>query len=172
MIGWVQISRRDVARAEQALLGDVKGVRDEIGVLSIHQAISDRLFPGTSVLHTRLRYALFVPWLMQRAARQSHRSSALMLRDLEVLLTGQLLNGAGLGEPQSKGIIGGRVYRDPAAQPPSFSYWTALSRWGIVAKGHAGASRETVLRLAKDEWSASRKLAKDEQGHSWGSPRG
>jgi hypothetical protein len=59
MIGWVQISRREVARAEQALLGEGKGVRDEIGLLSIHQAISDRLFPGTSVLHTRLRYALF-----------------------------------------------------------------------------------------------------------------
>ena len=37
--------------------------RDEIGFLLIHQGFADRFFPGTSVLHTRVRYALFVPWL-------------------------------------------------------------------------------------------------------------
>ena len=66
-VGWVLISRREVAQAEQALLGEFKGVRDEVGLLAIHQAVSDRLFPGTSVLHTRLRYGLFVPWLMRQA---------------------------------------------------------------------------------------------------------
>lgn len=42
---------------------DQKGVRDEIGFLIVHQRYADRFFPGTSVLHTRLRYVLFVPWL-------------------------------------------------------------------------------------------------------------
>lgn len=168
MIGWVQISRRDVARAEQAMLGDVKGVRDEIGVLAVHQAISDRLFPGTSVLHTRLRYALFVPWLMQRAARQTSRAPIAALRELEVALTGQLLGDKDSSAPQAKGIIGGRVYDSPAAQPPSFSYWTALSTWGLITKAYAGSSREKVLRQASLDWCARRRTARDEEGFAIG----
>lgn len=168
MIGWVQISRRDVARAEQAMLGDVKGVRDEIGVLAVHQAISDRLFPGTSVLHTRLRYALFVPWLMQRAARQSSRAPIVALRELEVALTGQLLGDKNSSAPQAKGIIGGRVYDSPAAQPPSFSYWTALSTWGLITNAYAGSSREKVLRQAGLDWRTSRRTARDEEGFAIG----
>ncbi len=67
MIGWIMLSRQAVASAEAALKSDELGVRDEVGFLNLHQAFSDRFFPGTSVLHTRLRYALFVPWLMAHA---------------------------------------------------------------------------------------------------------
>jgi hypothetical protein len=34
---------------------------DEIGIGPIRDTIADVLFPGTSVLHTRARYLLFVP---------------------------------------------------------------------------------------------------------------
>ena len=54
MIGWIQLSRQAVGQAEQALHGDERGVRDEIGFQVLHQAFADHFFPGTSVLHTRL----------------------------------------------------------------------------------------------------------------------
>ncbi|WP_240513812.1 DUF6361 family protein [Brevibacterium aurantiacum] len=41
---------------------------DDLGLGGIRDAFSDTLFPGTSTLHTRIRYALFVPWLMQLAS--------------------------------------------------------------------------------------------------------
>ena len=146
-VGWVLISRSHVARAEQALLGDVKGVRDEVGLLTIHQAIADRLFPGTSVLHTRLRYALFVPWLMQEAAKTSPKAPATALVRLETQLTGKLCLAAGVN-PNMTGIIGGRVHPTPASQPASFSYWTALSTWGILHRTASKSvpSREAVLK--------------------------
>ena len=62
-IGWTLLSRDVLRRAETHLREDVEGVRDEIGFLSLHPAYADRFFPGTSVLHTRLRYAPFLPWL-------------------------------------------------------------------------------------------------------------
>ncbi len=62
-LGWTLLSRDALRRAETQLRTDVQGVRDEIGFLGLHQAYVDRLFPGTSVLHTRLRYVLFVPWI-------------------------------------------------------------------------------------------------------------
>ena len=43
-------------------MADSAGVRDEVGVLSLHTAYANRFFLGTSVQQTRLRYALFVPW--------------------------------------------------------------------------------------------------------------
>jgi hypothetical protein len=170
MIGWVQISRREVARAEQALLGEGKGVRDELGLLSIHQAISDRLFPGTSVLHTRLRYALFVPWLMRRAAARPVRSHTAALRDMELRLTGQLVGAATADEAGQKGIIGGRVYQRsgaPAAQPPSFAYWTALSTWHILgaADMRRGMSRDHAMHMLHEATRDQRHLAKDELGN-------
>ena len=60
--GWTQISRASVQRAELQLTDATQGILDELGLLEIHQAYADRFFPGTSVLHTRLRYVLFVAW--------------------------------------------------------------------------------------------------------------
>lgn len=67
-VGWVLLSREAVARAEEALDPDDRGVRDEVGFLALHQGFADWFFPGTSVLHTRLRYVLFVPWLASAGA--------------------------------------------------------------------------------------------------------
>src|SRR5262249_4445670 len=69
--GWTLLSRDALRRAETQLREDVEGVRDETGFLSLHQAYADRFFPGTSVLHTRLRYVLFVPWMYQAATRRA-----------------------------------------------------------------------------------------------------
>ena len=57
-LGWTLLSRDALRRAETQLRDEVQGVRDEIGFLAVHQAYADRFFPGTSVLHTRLRYRL------------------------------------------------------------------------------------------------------------------
>ena len=40
---------------------------DELGVSSIRDAITHQLFPGSSVLQTRARYLLFIPWLVADA---------------------------------------------------------------------------------------------------------
>lgn len=164
-IGWVLISRTDVGNAEKLLLAEDQGMVDELGLLAIHQAVADQLFPGTSVLHTRLRYALFVPWLMQRAARDNDPVAA--LRSLEYKLTGQLIHGARNDSVGRKGIIGARVHRHNqfAAQPPSYSYWTALSAWGILGREYVNAqtSRETVLALLA-EASRGNSSVRDEAG--------
>lgn len=74
---------------------EVQGVRDQIGFLAFHQAYADRFFPGTSVLHTRLRYALFVPWLYQGLIERGvceRVSDSLDHSELE--LTGWLTNAS------------------------------------------------------------------------------
>ncbi|RLA40446.1 MAG: hypothetical protein DRR42_25870, partial [Gammaproteobacteria bacterium] len=126
-LGWTLLSRDALKRAEAQLAQEVQGVRDEIGFLAIHQAYADRFFPGTSVLHTRLRYVMFIPWLYEKLEHRDDRQAIdRRLQREELLLTGRLKRS---GE---NGVIGGRTYPKPSVQPPSMVYWTALGSWGIL----------------------------------------
>ena len=89
--GWTLLSRDALRRADMQLREDVEGVRDEVGFLELHQAYADRFFPGTSVLHTRLRYVLFVPWMYNGLSQdpERHRITALIERR-EIALAGRL----------------------------------------------------------------------------------
>jgi len=103
-----------------------QGTVDEIGIGTVRDALSNTLFPGTSVLHTRLKYVLFVPWLMQRAThRQSAGEMAEEFRRLEYRLIDSLLAG---GERQ--GVMGNTA-RANLKRLPSHAYWSALGAWGI-----------------------------------------
>lgn len=147
LIGWVLLSREAVASADEAIKSIEKGVRDEVGFFALHQGLADRFFPGTSVLHTRLRYALFVPWLMEHSAERSTRDLARSLRDAETKLTGKLKNSIS-DEKQVEGIVGVRVHPVPVSQPPSMSYWNALATWGILRLRSDGSTpnRLEVMR--------------------------
>jgi Family of unknown function (DUF6361) len=125
--GWTYLSRDALRRAEAQLAGEAAGVRDEIGFLIIHQRYADQFFPGTSVLHTRLRYALFVPWLYQHLRQRPTRGRIdAALQKAEVDLAGRLRNAEG------GGAVGGNNYPKPTSQPPSVIYWTALGAWGLL----------------------------------------
>ena len=141
--GWTLLSREDLKRAETQLREDVEGVRDEIGFLALHQAYADRFFPGTSVLHTRLRYVLFVPWLYQRLIERGERQVGAALEREEVALAGQLR------KHDNDGVIGGRSYPEPTSQPASMVYWTALGTWRILRPQPGGGypARAAVHRL-------------------------
>lgn len=108
--GFTFLSKKALGQAEQAMFGGVAGVRDEVGFLIVHQRYADRFFPGTSVLHTRLRYALLIPWIYQtlREQRPQPRDFAQAYVELEHRLTGRLKFDPEGGERD--GVIGGEVY--------------------------------------------------------------
>ena len=163
MIGWVLLSREAVARAEEALASHEKGVRDEVGFLALHQGFADRFFPGTSVLQTRLRYVLFVPLLVAKIAADGNSDLAKRLSAAETALAGQLKAGQ-----DRDGIIGGRVWPRPTAQPPSMSYWSALATWGILRPRPDGSapSRIEALRLLAQQRGRQRARLADDDGGS------
>lgn len=140
MIGWIQFSRAEIKRAEDALKSGEMGVRDEIGFLILHQSFSDHFFPGTSVLHTRLRYALFVPWLMQASGGDAQK-----LARYELDLTGQL--NVGTKNERRPGVIGGDIYPRAPAQSAAMAYWSAMSRWGILRPRANGTSLSRAQTL-------------------------
>ena len=150
--GWTQIARSDVSKAAALLKGDELGVRDEIGFLTLHQGFADRLFPGTSVLQTRLRYALFVPWQIEdlEQARSGGLPAEQRLKRAERNLVIRLKDAG-------QGVIGLRSERYEPAQPPSTIYWTALRLWGILNSS------------APEAWPGRGEvLARIDGGGSWG----
>lgn len=102
---------------------------DDLGFGSIRDTFSELLFPGTSTLHTRAKYLLFVPWLgqvLEHESVPSHRGSQ-RLKDLEIELIHSLLRGG-----ETEGVIG-RNAKEKLKQFPSFMYWGALRRYRILA---------------------------------------
>jgi len=124
------LSREDMRQVERSLANNEQDTRDEIGFLLIHQGFADRFFPGTSVLHTRIRYALFVPWLYLHAAQKTRRGSDLdaTIRRLLIELAIRLKELG--GEP--KDVIGGDKLRQLTSQPPDRVYWSAMREWKIL----------------------------------------
>ena len=159
-LGWTLLSRDALRRAETQMRDEVQGVRDEIGFLALHQAYADRFFPGTSVLHTRLRYALFVPWLYQGLIERGVRERVSdALEHSELQLTGRLKKA---GE---SGIIGARNYPKPTTQPPCMIYWSALGAWRVLRPLKDGSypARSVIHRTISRRTNSGRLHDDDKQ---------
>ena len=106
-----------------------KDTVDDLGYGIVRDAISDTLFPGVSVLHTRPRYMLLIGWIYagllddgisgQRAIDQG--------RKRELALSQALLEA---GETQ--GVIG-RVAGKSLKRLPSAAYWAAIRTYGLLS---------------------------------------
>jgi hypothetical protein len=128
---------------------------DDLGLGSIRDTFSDALFPGTSTLHTRTKYLLFVPWIFQSLAKRNAKSSQNLageLREREVQLSLALQAGG-----ESVGVVG-REAGARLKQFPSMTYWGALGRYAIRS---TPATRQQILerlRRAAPRTSARTKL--------------
>lgn len=127
------------------------GTLDELGIGAIRDALSDALFPGTSTIHTRLRYVLFVPWLLRRAAHQpTPGEMGTEFRSLEYRMITSLLAGG-----EKLGVIGNTA-RTALKRMPSGVYWGALDAWGI---SRAGFSTDGFFRRQYDYRQLTRRTA-------------
>lgn len=101
--------------------------RDELGLGSIRDAFADLFFPGTSVIQTRARYFLFVPWmyLHLEARKTSSAEIEAKARRAETRLI-QVLKAS--GDPA--GTLGARA-GETLKRLPSNVYWLGLRAWKI-----------------------------------------
>ena len=159
-LGWTLLSRDALRRAEKQVNNDVQGVRDEIGFLALHQLYSNRFFPGTSVLHTRLRYVLFVPWIYMGLIEDGVRERvADAVNDAEIKLVGQLRLTS------ESGIIGKENFPKPTTQPPCLVYWSVLGSWRVLRPLKDGSypPRSVVHRTIGQRTAAGRLQDDDKQ---------
>ena len=129
MIAWLDSSREDQRRMREIVnLFTQSESRDELGIGQVRDAFSDCLFPGTSTLHTRARYLLFVPWCFVAAAAKgvtAARGERRVEDNERALIAGLRDLGA------TDGLIG-RVAGVAVKTLPSTLYWGALRQYAIL----------------------------------------
>src|SRR3954462_13266767 len=131
-IAWLDASRDEQRRMREVInLFTQSESRDELGIGQVRDSFSDRLFPGTSTLHTRARYVLLIPWCYREAARLANSGEDLLRRADKIerkLIVA--LNDAGAHD----GLIGRQVLAKLKTLPSAL-YWSALSQWGVLVGG-------------------------------------
>lgn len=135
-LGWVDYSRQERETIKELLkiLGDSSSL-DELGVGIVRDSISDLLYPGTSVLHTRAKYYILIPELFKKAMKSGLTTGAevrhLINSDQDKIA--RALRRAIDEETGTKaaGIIGGRSDRAVKMKPTRI-YWNALRTTGIL----------------------------------------
>ncbi|MBJ2119415.1 hypothetical protein I6N91_00300 [Arthrobacter sp. MSA 4-2] len=139
-ISWLDASTEENSRMRELVkLFGTPETTDDLGMGQLRDAISNSLFPGTSVLHLGARYLLLVPWayLSSRESTKDPDDLRKRAEESERQLIGRLKE---IGE---KSFIGSDAGRN-VMQLPSAAYWTALRRYGIV---HPETDRAAVTQL-------------------------
>jgi hypothetical protein len=98
---WLAHDEAERRRMQEAIeLFSEQGTLDDLGIGPVRDAFSNLLFPSTSVLQTRARYFLFIPWIYRRLEKEGARSRdvAAGARRYEVRLIDALRAGARRGE--------------------------------------------------------------------------
>ena len=146
VLAWLDYSHADQRRAREIIqMFSQPESRDELGLGQIRDALSDALFPGTSVLLTRARYLLFVPWLYREGARlgrEGHRLSS-WVDWHERRLIGALSNGG-----DQEGLIG-RIRGSAVQNLPSIIYWNSLRRFAILRKDGTPSQLGSLRELSR-----------------------
>ncbi len=159
-IGWVDFSEKE-RRIVHELIRAMQNpeTRDELGIGRIRDFFSELFFPGTSLIQTRARYFLFIPWIFQRLENERTRTADIdrKTRDRESQLIEALRAGG-----ESTGIIGGSAGR-ALQRMPSDIYWPAMAKWDIFRAGHDRyVSRGMYYGSLDDIYKRRKSEARDE----------
>lgn len=144
-VAWLDTSADEQRRVRDLIaLFEETESRDELGIGQIRDTLSDALFPGTSVLQTRARYFLLVPWAYQYAAsRRGGKDLSTRARAVERQLVGVL------GKTSDEGVIG-RVAGQAVKTLPSTMFWSGLRRYGILAQNKSPAQLTGAVTALSD----------------------
>jgi hypothetical protein len=128
VLAWIDHDLKARERAFRILsLFQEKESRDELGLGAVRDSFTDRLFPGTSTIQTRLRYMLFVPWMYRwmEEKRIPAESFASQADKLERGLIQPLM-----ASNDQVGVFG-KTAGNRIKRLPSSVYWAGLGSWGI-----------------------------------------
>lgn len=141
-VGWLDYSEAERRQVQEMLsLFSEKGTVDDLGIGTLRDAISNRLFPGTSVIQTRARYFLFIPWIYQRAETKHQAKLLEKAEGMERWLIQALLTSE-----DQEGLIGRQAGKDVKTLPSAI-YWTGLAAYDIFQR--APLTRAQYVRAAR-----------------------
>ncbi|MFT6810693.1 MAG: hypothetical protein ACJA01_003938 [Saprospiraceae bacterium] len=136
-IGWIDFSRNDRNRVGSILdMLRPEGQVDELGIGTIRDALSDRLFPGISTIQTRAKYFFIVPYILRdflrlKPAERKKKTPSRYLEQEEYEIMWQLAEKYEYQE--GNGVIGISKRRpNKIVRRPSEVYWNGLNVFGSL----------------------------------------
>jgi len=157
---WLDHDSKAQEKARDVLqLFTESGTRDELGIGPIRDSISDQLFPGTSVIQTRLRYMLLAPWLLMDMEAREIPSAKFQktARDAELRLNAAL---------RSEDGAFGKSSGDDLQRLASEVYWAGLGSWGI--RLFQGTQQDYFRRM--DSFYKARRMRQRRDDNEWMDP--
>lgn len=145
-IAWLDASADEQRRVRELIaLFEQPGTLDELGLGQVRDVMSNALFPGTSVLLTRARYFVFIPWSYlsrQATGRIGSDLKAQVDRSQRVLIET-------LRSSHQTGVIGA-IAGAKVRTLPSTIYWNGLITFGILRRDVAPEALSAVRPLLDD----------------------
>lgn len=139
MFGWVDFSEEERQRAfEMMKLAKIPGAIDELGLGILRDGFSNRLFPGTSTLHTHARYYFLTTYLMKYLEEECSGCPLEIVQDK--LTQGEKGTARALkawvdnhGKPRT-GITGSEFENTNrwVKQTPTHMNWAAAQAYGLI----------------------------------------
>lgn len=150
VVAWLDSSADEQRRIRELVaLFSQRESRDELGLGQVRDVLSGQMFPGTSVLLTRARYLLIVPWVFQHSARRGRSGAELQAHAAN---TERRLIEVLRAQGDTDGLIG-RLAGKRIKLLPSALYWGSLRTFGILLndKGPEALSATTARSDEADE---------------------
>ena len=135
---WAVYDDEQKKKAEEILATFNKDSKDEMGLMGITMTLSSLMFPGTSVLHTRLRYIYLVGWIFLEAFKSKKDVTIKLLHQKEKELRQILQEQKKKDNKSFVGILGSTKIIDEdgdgeeLSQPPFSVYLNLLKEWNII----------------------------------------
>lgn len=156
---WLDFSEHERRKALDVIdMFRERDARDELGVGTVRDALSDLLFPGISTIQTRARYFLFVPWIYRALERRRGAADDVerFARRDEVRLI------AALAEADDHDGVIGIDARESLKRLPSNVYWQGLYAWGIKVSAISQAEYHRFFASFARQSNARREVPEDE----------
>lgn len=162
VIAWLDQSAEHQRRARELVrLFSETEARDELGIGQIRDVFSNRLFPGVSVIQTRARYFLMVPWVFQLHEGRGRTGADLLRR---VQNTERQFIEVLRAEGATRGLIGVQAGVNVKILPSAI-YWGGLTQFGILTQPLAADELGRSSSFADLDPEATEELALRARSH-------
>ena len=161
-IGWIDFSPLHRERVKRIIeLMEEDGVQDELGVGTIRDAMSNKLFPGFSTLHTRAKYFFITPYILldkERKQRKSESGKDYFNR-VEIETNNTIIKFYESCKERKEESYFGKFKKDGVLKrQPSEIYWNGITTLRLV--NYDG----TLDQLLRDKHSTIEELLSCNQG--------
>ena len=161
-IGWIDFSPLHRERVKSFIeLMEEGGVQDELGVGTIRDAMSNKLFPGFSTLHTRAKYFFITPYILldkERKQRKSESGKDYFNR-VEIETNNTIIKFYDSCKERKEESYFGKFKKDGVLKrQPSEIYWNGITTLRLV--NYDG----TLDQLLRDKHSTIEELLSCNQG--------